>query len=552
MKHLPLVVCLPLLLLYSIGVVDHDLWTPDEPRVAAVGRSVAEGNWLTPQLNGRLFLEQPPLHAWCVGALYSVFGFERPELARILSSLFGLGGLVFAGLLAARLVDPHRAKTVGLLTALALGLSLEYFTTAHRVVVDGLLTLLTTASAFFLHVGLEPTEPRRGRWSLFFGFLCMALAFMTKGPIGLAVPGLFGCAWMLSRRQVVPLVVSSVLLGIPALVVVVAPWLYFAYVELGPETFRLLFVDNTWERVFSDDSTRSHLRPFYYYIAHFPPHFLPTIFVFVAVLVDRVVRRGTMTAAERHAYDLPLLWFLLGFVMLSVASTKRAVYLMPLFPAAAIPCGVWLAAFLEKEVNDRYAAAVPRVLTFFLAVAGVLAPFCRHLLDGVGVPDSLAAFVAGGVSVAIIFWAREARERSLTLWLGGFTLAVCLAVFGLVTGFDQLKSLREVTCDVSARVPKDEPLYTYDPDETTEALFPLYTGRLSVSLFSDEAVRERLAEHGTMYLVAIDKSYRRRQRRLDALKELGARVIFEDVRLNSRAFRLLVIEQREGEFSGKP
>ncbi len=68
MRHpLALTAILLLLTLYAAGIVDHDLWTPDEPRVAAVGKAAARGAWVAPTLNGTPFLEQPPLHAWCVG-----------------------------------------------------------------------------------------------------------------------------------------------------------------------------------------------------------------------------------------------------------------------------------------------------------------------------------------------------------------------------------------------------------------------------------------------------------------------------------------------------
>src|SRR5262249_32439221 len=40
--------------------ISNELWTPDEPRDAAIGRAMWEsGDWIIPRLNGAPFLEKP-------------------------------------------------------------------------------------------------------------------------------------------------------------------------------------------------------------------------------------------------------------------------------------------------------------------------------------------------------------------------------------------------------------------------------------------------------------------------------------------------------------
>ncbi len=44
------------------GLGSHSLWTPDEPRDAAIGLAMLRsGDYVTPRLNGAPFLEKPPL-----------------------------------------------------------------------------------------------------------------------------------------------------------------------------------------------------------------------------------------------------------------------------------------------------------------------------------------------------------------------------------------------------------------------------------------------------------------------------------------------------------
>src|SRR5579872_7326412 len=90
-------VVVPLLLL---GIFDHELWTPDEPRAAELSREFLEPghSWAVPTLNGEPFLEKPPLVYWTSALSMRLFGVNAAA-ARLPCVLFGLATLVFTGLL---------------------------------------------------------------------------------------------------------------------------------------------------------------------------------------------------------------------------------------------------------------------------------------------------------------------------------------------------------------------------------------------------------------------------------------------------------------------
>ncbi|WP_338882209.1 hypothetical protein [Aeromonas hydrophila] len=49
-------------LVLLFGQFDHQLWTPDEPREAAIAIEMyRSGDWVAPTLGGRSFIEKPPL-----------------------------------------------------------------------------------------------------------------------------------------------------------------------------------------------------------------------------------------------------------------------------------------------------------------------------------------------------------------------------------------------------------------------------------------------------------------------------------------------------------
>jgi len=60
---IPLWIVILCLLISLVGIADHDLWTPDEPREAAIMLSMSRtGNLIIPDLAGVPFVEKPPLY----------------------------------------------------------------------------------------------------------------------------------------------------------------------------------------------------------------------------------------------------------------------------------------------------------------------------------------------------------------------------------------------------------------------------------------------------------------------------------------------------------
>ena len=61
--------------LFFYGMGAFGLIGADEPRYAQVAREMLERHdWITPLLNGRPWLEKPPLYYWQAMAIYSILG----------------------------------------------------------------------------------------------------------------------------------------------------------------------------------------------------------------------------------------------------------------------------------------------------------------------------------------------------------------------------------------------------------------------------------------------------------------------------------------------
>src|SRR2546429_87008 len=104
-------------------------------------------------------------------------------------------------------------------------------------------------------------------------YFCFALATLTKGPIGLALPGLaiVICVAMTGRWQDIKQM--RPIAGLIVMVAVVAPWLLLVHLR-GEDQW---ITDFIWIHNVQNYALRpiGHVRPFYYYLYNLPPDFLP-------------------------------------------------------------------------------------------------------------------------------------------------------------------------------------------------------------------------------------------------------------------------------------
>ena len=142
------------------GIGSHSLWTPDEPRDAAVGKAMwASGDLVVPRLNGRPFLEKPPLAWWAQAAGYQVLGVSDAT-ARVTPALFGTLTLLVTFALGRRLGGTR----AGWLAAGALASTAEFGEDMGRAIVDPALVLMVTLAyaGFVVLVTPRPRETPGG------------------------------------------------------------------------------------------------------------------------------------------------------------------------------------------------------------------------------------------------------------------------------------------------------------------------------------------------------------------------------------------------------
>ena len=520
-------------LLFVLGIGRADLFNPDEPREAELAREMdAGGDRLVPRLDGRPFLEKPPLFYWLEVAAFRAAGGPGEAAARVVPAVCALL-TVLATYLFGRALLGREAAFLG---ALVLATSFEFFWVARRALIDMPLTLALLLGCAGLHRGLCGRRASRagdaagagrdlaGDAALLGAGAAVACALLLKGIVGAGIPALAALAWVVARRRPRALLNPALLAAALLAVAPVSLWAIRLGAALGPDAQREFVLVNNVER-FTGGASKGHDNPFWYYLPTLAADFAPWSLVLPSALwAAWRVSRGRATAAGAGsrpdggaraaapaaggapvgaAFEEParhralgdlLLWFAVPLAVLSIASTKRGLYLVPLYPPAALLCGHWLVAGVSAlgprtRAAARWLIAGPP-LALALAVA-VLLPLAR--------PGDRVALVAGAVlgggAAAIVLSAARSKDfgrlgAAAAVAAGLLEIAAAtLIVPAVVNGGT---SAREAGRVLRARAEAGDRVVFYRVKEGSLGGLLFYSGRTFPLLDSPEDLRLHL------------------------------------------------------------
>ena len=470
---------LGLLLIVSFLGVGREPWTPDEPREAEISREMWLAPSVVPSLNDTAFVEKPPLYYWTVAGVFALAGGQSAAAARAVSAAAAFLTLLLVFLWGRREFSP----AVGLVAAIGLATSVQFMISTHWIIMDPLLMLFTTAAAW---AGSELVQGRsRPRvWLAFYGALSLAL--WTKGLIGpvLIASGLL--VYAAARRSLDPVWRVRPFLGVTVLALMTGVIAALIYMDAGAAAVREWLWVNHVQR-FVHPTYTGHDQPFYYYLSALPIALFPWWVPFALVLRPSRWRFGP-TSLRRSAWYEPRLYLAalsLGMVvLLSAASTKRGLYLLPMLPP--------LFLLLAAEAVDWWewrATAVWRSSAWWLQVLFVVAlavgptAFALRYLQSTD-PVAIAALIAVGmVTVALVVQAYRGRESES---LGALGVLAVAGVAGLVVLVVHLaapeRNMTAFLRDLDRRMAPGEPVSLIgDVDESVNGIVPFVTGRRVVN-----------------------------------------------------------------------
>jgi 4-amino-4-deoxy-L-arabinose transferase-like glycosyltransferase len=427
----------------SIGLTDRD-----EGRNAEAGREMLEtGDWITPTFNYEPRFYKPALVYWLMSGSYSLFGVNE-FAARFHSALFGTALILIQYWFSVC----WQAPNVGLFSALMLLLNIEMIGLNRMALTDSVLVFFTTTAQFAFWAGLHGAGRRNWMWWFYAG---MAIATLTKGPVGFIVPLItmvlylsFTRRWRQYWREGYPL------LGTGLFLLLTLPW-YGTMLAIHGSNYVTIAKAQTVGRFMAP--MEGHGFGLFFYIPVLLLGFFPWSALLPRSMYDCLkawwaARKIGMPALEPVSPDdieakpnelelFATLWIIGSFVFFTLSSTRLQHYIAPLFPAAALlAASYWYRSLVDPATKGVRAAIHFMIGLGFLLALGLSAiPWIYSRLSdkmlqefpSAGLLDP-SAWDAGPYAAALIlligmglvgYWGLQEQRRAGAFWAAGATLA---------------------------------------------------------------------------------------------------------------------------------
>lgn len=469
-------------LLISVAVIwfanleYRTLIKPDEGRYAEIPREmVHSGDWVTPRLNDLKYFEKPPLQYWATATAYTVFG-EHQWTSRLWAGLTGFAGLFLVWFAGLRLFGREAAGYA----ALILCSSMLYVMMAHINTLDMGVTFFITLGIFALLLAQTETNVVQRRTWMLLAWVGMALAVLSKGLMGIILPGTAVFIYCMVQRDFTVLKRMHWLSGMALFLLITGPWFYLV-MQANPEFFDRFFIYEHYTRFTTKDLGR--YQPWYYFVPILLAGALPwTVLMFDSLFRTAFGNRGVSKGASADKPFNParflLIWAIFIYVFFSISGSKLPSYLLPMFPALALLMGRRIAEIRTRVLFWQIAPVVPVALVF-LALGMAVGKFA----DTPNQIELYPNYSAWLVSAALILLAGLLGGMAL-LWRAQKPVAVLVIAMSAllaaqigVSGYNTVareRSAKHIAEAIRADVKPDIPFYSV---LTYEQTLPFYLKR---------------------------------------------------------------------------
>jgi len=474
--------------LYRLGA--PALFDQDESEYGEIAVEIVQtGDPVTLRVNGQPWYVHPPFYMWLVAATGRLLGFSEFTI-RIWSVAFSILA-VYATVLLGRVLFGAR---VGLLAGAILALTLQYLMQSRLAVFDTVLMAWMLLAVYAFLQGYRSGRP--GAYLRF--FLFAGLATVTKGPIGLLLPGLVIAAFVTVRRawgrwREVPWVPGLILYAAVGLSWYVAETLLHGWTFIASNVGQY-----TLGRFFG--VVEKHSAPWYFYAPVALLGAFPWTTFWPAAAVLHLRRWG-----EADGSLLVLLGTGVPLGFYTAAQTKLPGYIVPIFPFAAIGVAVLWEGVLERRRVD---APIGASLALLLALVGALFWTVVAFL-GAQYPDAFRAsgaalLIPGGVLLAGVGVVLLVALRGPPIAVFGALCAVMAATWVTLLTWvlplaEAQKPIRPLAQAITAALGPADRIVAYRMSTATSLVF--YTRRHIEWADTEDALRARLCAPGRVYLV---------------------------------------------------
>lgn len=328
---------------------------------------VMSGEYVSPRIYGVDWYDKPIMFYWELIAAFKLFGISDGA-ARFFPAVMGTLSVLGTYFFGSWLYDRKRGLTAGII----LLTSLEFWYIGHAVITDMTLFLSMSAALCLFYAGYRRKQPKL----YYLAYAASAIAVLTKGPIGLALPGLIILLFLGWQRDFSRLLKMRIGTGMLLFTAIISVWYLPMFVMHGWDFINTFFgVHNVLRATVSEHPEVNY---WFYYLLVFIAGFLPWE---VPVLINggkRIYSREKGFKLPRLSLDeserFLLVWAITVPLVFQCFQTKYVTYTFPyMMPVALLFAGY----FVKRELLFRRMAAgclvVMPLLLFLVAV-----PLCEQ------------------------------------------------------------------------------------------------------------------------------------------------------------------------------
>lgn len=372
-----IIITIVALITIFFGIGGVPLLDPDEPVYAQTAREmILNGDWLSPRIFGNFWYDKPPMYYWLVAISQCIFG-DNEFAARFPAGLMAFATSLMMYFSVTKLFN----ERAGFWSSIVLTTCVEFFYLGKAAVTDStLLFFMTGALLCFMH---------KKYWLM---YVCMALATLTKGPIGIVFPGAIIFLYLVFMGQLNRILEMHVIRGTILYLVIAAPWYYAMYTVHGMEFIRTFLGFHNITR-FTTPEHASRVTFWYYF-----PVIIVGMFPWTGILCQSI----WASINESRIDDMRILaflhtWWIFVFLFFTVCQTKLVSYILPMFPALAIIIGwnISRMVYKQRHTSTYYSWAASSLFIFVVIAIG-------FAIGGQQLPElELGGYVLAGITAVL-------------------------------------------------------------------------------------------------------------------------------------------------------
>lgn len=304
-----------------------------------------------------LYPDKPPLYFWILSIIKTIFNENYYFFNIFICST--IAGFIIV-LLTYNLVKNLKDKEIAFKISIVLTFFPFFIGVSSIQRMDMMMSLFISLS-LYLFWGFYYNFCRTSYKNLILFYIFIFMGVFTKGVAGIGIPLSIILAFLIFEKNLKFLKNIKFLKGILFITLLFVGWFYLIFLsENGSEYIKLLLGQETIGRIVK---SKTHIRPFYFYIKSITYIFYPYGFIFLTLAVIYIKKLKYWKEWDKLE-KIGFISSIIPVVILSLASGKLEVYLAPVLQGTIIFIFIALNKNKDSKVIN-YIFKISEVLVIF-------------------------------------------------------------------------------------------------------------------------------------------------------------------------------------------